>query len=77
MFRLALLVFLLSGCSFLEKRPGPTEYIPVPEGYLQPCELPAVPDITAGLSDAFVVAYKCAEQGNKDKMRIRNLSPQS
>ena len=66
---LLLLVFL-SGCAS-----GPAEvlYIPVPEGYLQPCELPAVPQDNAELSDAFAKTYLCAEIGNKDKERIRNL----
>ncbi len=48
-------------------------YIEVPEGYLLECELPAVPQNNAELSDAFASAYKCGEQGNKDKERIRNL----
>lgn len=65
-----LMLVFLSGCAS-----GPAEvlYIPVPEGYLQPCELPAVPQDNAELSDAFAKAYKCGEQGNKDKQRIREL----
>lgn len=67
---LLMLVFLSSGCA---SGPAPAVYIQIPEGYLQPCELPAVPQDNAELSDAFAKAYKCGEQGNKDKERIRNL----
>ena len=65
-----LMLVLLSGCAS-----GPAEivYIQIPEGYLLECELPAVPQNNAELSDAFAQAYKCGEQGNKDKQRIREL----
>lgn len=66
-----LMLVLLSGCA--SNRPGEVVYIPIPEGYLLPCELPAVPQVNAELSDAFAKAYQCGEQGNKDKERIRNL----
>jgi len=66
---LLMLVFL-SGCA---SGPGEVVYIQIPEGYLLECELPAVPQNNAELSDAFAQAYLCGEQGNKDKERIRNL----
>jgi len=65
-----MLVFL-SGCA--SNRPAEVVYIQIPEGYLLECELPAVPQNNAELSDAFASAYLCGEQGNKDKERIRNL----
>ena len=74
--RIALIVVLmcvLSGCATRPRKPGEVVYVGVPEGYLQPCELPAIPEETGGLSDAFAQAYLCGEQGNKDKERIRNL----
>jgi hypothetical protein len=46
----------------------------IPAGYLQECVLPAVPASTADLSDAFVQAYQCGEQGNRDKQRIQKLT---
>lgn len=66
-----LLTVLLSGCA--SNRPADVVYVQVPEGYLLECELPAAPQNNAELSDAFAQAYKCGEQGNKDKERIRNL----
>jgi len=70
---LIVLINVLMGCSTRPRKPGEVTYIPVPEGYLQQCELPAIPNNNGELSDAFAGAYKCAEQGNKDKERIRNL----
>jgi hypothetical protein len=63
---LILVVALLAGCT-------PAQRIIVlapPAGYLEPCELPALPDGNPDLSQAFVQAYKCAELGNADKERI-------
>ena len=74
--RIALLIVLymfIQGCA---TRPKKATYIPIPEGYLQSCELPAIPDLNGEMSDAFARAYKCAEQGNIDKGRIRNLPRQ-
>ena len=68
-----ILVLLVTGGCTRPRKPGAAVYIPVPEGYLQECELPAVPEDTGGLSDAFAQAYLCGDQGNKDKERIRNL----
>lgn len=66
---------LLGGCNWFGVKPEPeVRYIPVPEGYLQECELPGAPGLTGDLSEAFVVAYQCAEQGNRDKRRIRELT---
>lgn len=65
----------LSGCSLLAPEPAPViEYIPVPEAYLQECALPDAPVSTGELSEAFVIAFRCAEQGNKDKRRIREIA---
>ena len=71
-FLIIFLLVLMTGCSTLRK-PGEVIHVPIPEGYLLPCELPAIPENNGGLSDVFAQAYKCAEQGNKDKERIRNL----
>ena len=73
-FLIILFVLLLAGCSTLRK-PGEVIHVPIPEGYLQLCELPAIPENmnNGELSGAFAQAYKCGEQGNKDKERIRNL----
>lgn len=69
---LVLYMFVM-GCATRPREPGKAIYIPIPEGYLQPCELPAIPKDNGELSDAFTQAYLCGEQGNKDKERIRNL----
>ena len=37
---------------------------------MAPCELPQAPLQNGELSAAYVVAYKCAEQGNRDKLAI-------
>lgn len=62
----------LAGCAGREPVPV-VEYIPVPEGYLLPCELPALPGANGDLSEAFAQAYACAEIGNNDKAAIREL----
>ncbi len=67
-----LIPILGTGCA--STRPGPVQYIDVPESYLQECQLPAKPEANAELSDAFAKAYKCGEQGNRDKQRIRELT---
>ena len=65
---------ILSGCGLRPEKPEPViEYLPVPEAYLQPCTLPAAPVNTGELAEAFVIAFRCAEQGNRDKARIREL----
>jgi hypothetical protein len=69
-FAIILLIMLLEGCA---TRPSEVTYVEIPEGYLLACELPEAPQANAELSDAFAKAYKCGEQGNKDKERIRNL----
>ena len=73
---IVLLSLSLSGCSLFDRFRAEPEvrYIPVPEGYLQQCELPAAPVSTGELSEAFVIACSCAEQGNRDKQRIRELT---
>ena len=73
--RIALLLALVSlaGCA---SKPVRVTYIPVPAGYLELCELPAVPEDNTGLSDAFVQAYKCAEIGNRDKQRTAKWQEQ-
>jgi hypothetical protein len=69
-----MLVFL-SGCGSAPIIiPGPIEYREIPEALLQECPLPAAPLSNAEMSDAFAQAYKCGEQGNKDKQRIKELS---
>lgn len=69
-FAIILLVMLLEGCA---TRPSEVTYVEIPEGYLQACELPAKPQFNDELSDAFAQAYRCGDQGNIDKERIRNL----
>lgn len=65
---------LVAGCATKIPDPGALEYREIPPGYLQDCELPSAPLANANLSDAFVQAYQCAEQGNRDKARIRELT---
>ena len=69
----SLLVFV-GGCVSTPPQVFEREYREIPEGYLQPCALPQTPLSTGELSEAFVAAYKCAELGNKDKQRIRELT---
>ena len=70
-----LLLVFLSGCNWGRRPSVPdVEYLPIPEAYLQECVLPRVPLDTGDLSEAFVKAYQCGEQGNKDKQRIRELT---
>jgi thiamine monophosphate kinase len=66
-------VLFLAGCVSAPPEVYEREYREIPEGYLQPCELPGAPLVNGDLSEAFVVAYKCGEQGNRDKQRIREL----
>lgn len=69
-----LLIGLLAGCASKPPEPGDIVYREIPEGYLQECTLPPRPENNGELSEAFVVAYACAEQGNRDKRRIRDLA---
>ena len=69
-FAIILLVMFLEGCA---TRPVEAQYIEIPAGYLLECPLPSKPQANAELSDAFAQAYRCGEQGNTDKERIRNL----
>ncbi len=64
----------LAGCAAPRVPVPDVEYMEIPEGYLQECVLPPAPLDTAELSDAFVQAYQCGEQGNRDKQRIRELT---
>lgn len=76
---LTLLLLGLSGCSLFANRApdvGEPLYRDIPEGLLQECELPPLPDNTGEMSEAFVQAYQCGEQGNIDKRRIRELQNQ-
>jgi hypothetical protein len=69
---IACTVAALQGCA----TPKPVVvYQPVPAAYLEPCVLPDAAKIetTYDLEDAFLWAYFCAEQGNRDKERIRGL----
>ena len=70
-FAIALLV--LTSCASPITAPGELDYREIPEAYLQECPLPPVPLSNGEMSDAFAQAFQCAEQGNKDKERIRNL----
>ena len=54
--------------------PGPLEYREIPEDLLQECVLSPVPLSNGEMSDAFAQTFQCAEQGNRDKRRIRELS---
>lgn len=69
-----LLVFLTTSCVTRPPKVSERNYREIPAGYLQPCELPQAPLNNGELSEAYVVAYKCAEQGNRDKQRIRDLT---
>ena len=68
------LVLLSTGCVTRPKKPAEREYREIPAALLLPCELPQAPLNNGELSGAYVVAYKCAEQGNRDKQRIKELS---
>ena len=65
--RLILLAVLLTGCTPATK----VVVLTPPGGYLEPCELPALPETNPDLSVALTQAYQCAELGNEDKRRIR------
>lgn len=70
----------VSGCSLFKRtppNPPDREYRPLPEAWLAPCELPPIPLDNGDLSEAFVIAYECGEQGNADKARIRGLYNQN
>lgn len=68
-----IVAILCTGCATRPKPIPDLEYRTIPEAYLQECQLPPVPLNTGELSDAFVQAFQCAEQGNRDKQRIKNL----
>lgn len=69
------IIVLCAGCASFKRPPvvDTCDYRPIPEGYLQSCELPAAPLANGSLSKGFVQAMKCAELGNDDKQRIREL----
>lgn len=73
--RVAVILCAIALCGCVSKPPTPDGvlYHEVPESWLQPCELPEAPHTNGDLSAAYVVAYQCAEQGNRDKARIREL----
>lgn len=68
---------LLEGCASKVPVVPDLEYRKIPEAYLQECVLPPAPLDTGDLSEAFVQAYQCGEQGNRDKGRIRELTTPS
>lgn len=70
---LTLLISSLAGCASGPEPQPELRWREIPEGYLQPCELPPMPEDTAELSDAFVWAYQCGVIGNRDKERIKSL----
>ncbi len=70
--------YMLTGCGASTPPIVPDlEYRKIPEAYLQKCQLPPVPLDTGDLSDAFMQAYQCGEQGNRDKQRIRALTDET
>jgi len=69
-----MLVLLTTGCVSRPPKPADREYREIPAALLLPCELPPAPLNNGELSGAYVVAYKCAELGNRDKQRISELS---
>ena len=71
---LLMMVVLSCGCASQIPIPGDLEYRKIPEALLQECVLPPVPLSNGEMSDAFAQTYQCAEQGNRDKQRIRELS---
>jgi hypothetical protein len=69
-----IVAILGTGCTFLRPpAPAEREYRPIPEAWLQPCPLPPAPLDNGALSEAFVAAMQCGQQGNIDKARIREL----
>lgn len=71
-----LVLIFATGCSTGPEPIPDLVYRDIPEGYLQPCELPSMPQDNADMSDAFAQAYQCGEIGNVDKKRIRDLTRQ-
>lgn len=71
---LLVLVLLTTGCVTRPKKPADRVYREIPAALLLPCELPPAPLNNGELSGAYVVAFKCAELGNRDKQRIKELS---
>jgi len=70
---LLMLVLLTTGCVSRPKKPADREYREIPAALLLPCVLPPAPLNNGELSGAYVEAFKCAEQGNRDKQRIKEL----
>ncbi len=68
------LVLLTTGCVTRPQKPDERVYREIPAALLLPCELPPAPLNNGELSGAYVVAFKCAELGNRDKQRIKELS---
>ena len=62
-----LIAVLLTGCAPMQR----VIVLSPPSGYLEPCELPALPETNPELSQALVAAWRCAEAGNADKRRIQ------
>lgn len=71
--RKLILLLPLVGCANNPPQVCDREYREIPAAYLQECELPSAPLNNGELSEAFAAAFKCAEQGNRDKQRIREL----
>lgn len=63
---------ICSGCCLFQGPPTPV-FLPIPDGYLEKCDVPPLPDDNGDLSEAFVAAVQCAQIGNDDKDRIREL----
>lgn len=59
-----------AGCAPWRAPPPPCPTVPA--AWLEPCRLPAAPDTTGELADAFVQVVQCVEQLNRDKAAIRS-----
>lgn len=74
MKRVLLSLLMLAGCQTAPPQVCPLEYREVPEAYLQECPLPPLPQTNGEKEDALVQSYQCAQIGNADKARIRELT---
>ena len=72
--RKLILLLLLAGCADMPDRQPDVIYRQIPEAFLQECPLPAVPTTNGEMEDAFVQTYQCAQIGNADKARIKELT---
>ena len=67
-------LLLLAGCAGGPPPQPDVIYRQIPEAFLQACPLPPLPTTNGEMEDAFVQTYQCAQIGNADKARIKELT---